>query len=344
MQPVVIPPPKLIQTAGGRVTGAQPVPVSPDEPIDFEPIDEVKSIINSWHMKRGPQQAVAVDALVTNELPTRAVAKVSKAHENTAGRPNSEAAEQLGHFSSSTQPPLTSSAASSPNEEAIIDKLQHSVMEFGLMRDLYPESTWRGDVMTTLEVVQNASQTLAWVDELLDECLADHGITVVAPDLGSDWDQATEISMGDERVAESATRLKTDEVEASSARWLMETTIEIVRWAEDDASAINGPAPNDRDGQMQNSGGKESSETMQPSMKREATSANGSAEMNILPISGGSKRSLASGSQSGFQHLVMASSSKSSAAEACAPIEPVKGECLGYLLGHLKQAREGKSS
>ncbi len=151
-------------------------------------------------------------------------------------------------------------------------------------------------------------------------------------------------------------------------RWLVETTIEIVRLTDETMSdqllATEPPMDCQAQTDLSTMRSTENAKAMPSESAMRAwpsvggvTTASGAVssavstalpvqdvgEPTILNLNQAHGRSLSNNSSTSFQQLVMDGAGREEV-RATLPIEPVKGECLAYLLGHLRQSREGKST
>lgn len=335
--PMIIPPPKLHRTAA-QVESRSRLN-APDEPVLFEPVDEDQQPLNAWHMNHA-----------TGETQYASGSRSPNAHSATA----------KATASPKTPTPTPSSDSFFPQmSEAYSVDSAH-----GQPGQTLPTAPTRPEgVLNSLELAQNTSEVLAWVDDLLDECMAAEGMALVSQDydqsVNSTEPRASSSSDTDAMVGERPTQ----------PRWLLETTIEIVRLTDDTMSdqlfvaeqSMNGSVPSD----SPETRSMESSKVMPAeSMTRAWPGVGGGAiapgsvepamparepgEPTILNLSQANARNRTD-ARTGFQQIVMAGVLKDSVGKELeqrptVPIEPVKGECLAYLLGHLRQSREGKST
>lgn len=341
--PLIIPPPKLHRVAAeadseSRLNG-------PDEPILFEPVADDGQRMGAWHMNHATGEAQ--------------YASSSRSPNANAQSATAKAVTKAAGSAKSASPTPSSDSFFPQISEAY--SVESSLQQSGQTLPIAP--TRPEGVLNSLELAQNTSEVLAWVDDLLDECMAAEGMALVSQDydqsVNSTEPRASSSSDTDAMVGERSTQ----------PRWLLETTIEIVRLTDDTMSdqlfvaeqSMNGSVPSD----SPETRSMESSKVMPAeSMTRAwpgvggAAIAPGSGELavparepgepTILNLSQASARNRTD-PRTGFQQIVMAGVLKDSVGKELEqrptlPIEPVKGECLAYLLGHLRQSREGKST
>lgn len=340
--PLIIPPPKLNRSVADSSAGSHLS--APDEPILFEPISDAQRV-NAWHMHRaaGESQMVPIGAKPDASSESARVAASN-------GRP-----VESTKLSSDEFFPQMSGARSTDQKNST--GRDYEINQLGL-----PPAPQRVEgIASSLLLAQQASDVLAWVDDLLDECMSEEGMTLVP--------QTYEALC--EGTSQSATTADTDSVhtgdKSAQQRWLLETTIEIVRLADD---TMPDQLPDPR-GETEPTIGSQSPASLSETRSKENTkimpaqsmtrawpnvgsvSTPGGAmatpvpvqdlgEPTILNLNHAAGRS--SVQRAGFQQLVMAGVHKEEPPQATLPIEPVKGECLANLLGHLRQTREGKST
>ncbi|MCC6507510.1 MAG: TIGR03546 family protein [Pirellulaceae bacterium] len=315
ISPLIIPPPKLNRAAQPASFQSRVADVDqPDEleRVVFEPVQEVSPIINSWHMGRAAGENQTSDLIASGVGPRSLTA----------------------HASGGTQP-----------ENVHKDSIDSLRSRSGADAEAPPFAFDHGDVVDSLQLAQSASEVLAWVDELLDECLAEEGMTIVThhyDTLHAPVDTA-------EPVDQLDVSPQSDSVsQVSEHPWLMETTLEIVRWA-DDCMTLDHSTAQEFDQHSEWAIGRLSQAEHGQEMLSQQTNAERSFRApsegrSILPMN----VSIAEGqsdphSGADFEHLVMAEALKNPA-PATLPLEPMRGESLGYLLGHLRQTREGKNT
>ena len=354
--PLIIPPPKLHRAAGQSTSDSRLQ--APDEPILFEPIDHARSGggggglkshvqpshsaqgqpqpgVNAWHMQHAMGEAqFAVTGAPSKSLSQSAEVKVG----STAPAQSSKLPGDAFY------PRMTEAAAAGRDEQTT--------------RPLPPAPERPEGVLSSLQMAQSASEVLAWVDDLLDECMAEEGMTLIAEDTESSTSSIFERQTIDDAEMSSPSD------RATGPRWLMETTIEIVRLTDETMSDQSLMAEHSTDCQAQLDlsmprstenpsvmptesmtrawprvgGMNTSSQTTDHGLPVQDT-----GEPTILNLNQATGRTASDG-RTGFQQLVMAGVSREPEQRSTLPIEPVKGECLAYLLGHLRQSREGKSS
>lgn len=340
--PLIIPPPKLHRVAAdadseSRLNG-------PDEPILFEPVADDGQRMGAWHMNHATGEA----QYATGSRSPNANAQSATAKAAAKGAGSAKLASPT--LSSDSFFPQISEAYS------VESSLQQSGQTLPIT-PIRPEG-----VLSSLELAQNTSEVLAWVDDLLDECMAAEGMPLVS----QYYDQA--VNSKEPRASSSDTDAMVGE-RSTQPRWLLETTIEIVRLTDDTMSdqlfvaeeTMNGAVASDspETRSMESSrvmpaesmtrawpgvgGGAIATGSVEPAMP-----ARESGEPTILNLSQASARNRTD-PRTGFQQIVMAGVLKDSVGKdleqrPTLPIEPVKGECLAYLLGHLRQSREGKST
>ena len=363
--PLIIPPPKLHRAAGQSNSDSRLQ--SPDEPILFEPIDHARSSssapkrliqpnhnqpsqvaqtqpqsgVNAWHMQHATGEAQFATA---GALPKSLSQSAEVKFTSTTPAQNSKLPSDVFY------PQMTEAAAAGRDEPAT--------------RQLPPAPERPEGVLSSLQLAQSASEVLAWVDDLLDECMAEEGMTLITQDT-----DASTASIFERQTIDDA-EMSSPSDRANGPRWLMETTIEIVRLTDETMSDQSLMAEHSTDCQAQldlsTQRSMENSSVMPTeSMTRAWPRVGGmttssqttdhglpvqdTGEPTILNLNQATGRTssdgrTASDGRTGFQQLVMAGVSREPEQRSTLPIEPVKGECLAYLLGHLRQSREGKSS
>ncbi len=368
--PLIIPPPKL-NRAVAETRGSERLH-APDEPILFEPIDDAQQRVNAWHMNHAVGQAELIAAdnqrrpLTESAEAASAILPVDKRLAGDARSTNYQASGDAFY------PKMTEASAAGRDRESSAERVP-------------PMPSRPEGVMNSLELAHSASEVLAWVDELLDECMAAEGMTIVAPH--SEKRSSAQASSAAEADGSAS-------ADGSQQRWLLETTIEIVRLTDETMSdqllaaepannssaqspSAHSTSTESKSGQadlaQQDSVQADSAqaESLEPrarenprvmsaeSITRAWPSVGGVAAssgsidtalpmqdageptiLNLNQVTGRSRHE----DRAGFQQLVMASAVKDNEPRPTVPIEPVKGECLAYLLGHLRQTREGKST
>lgn len=313
-QPVesaIVPPPKFVDLPQSTATPAA------DE--DFEPAREVAAIINSWHMGH-------------------AARRQSQSQKITA----------TSGLTSPQEPPQF--ASGHPHRASAADGFQPRPFT-------PPPRPWAGErseIVDSLDLAHNASEVLDWVDDMLKECLPEDGARIINVDPPS---QATGAS-AHVAPAESPHQAGTGADERNDhdqEHWLMETTIEVVRWGDDSPPAIP-PTVTHTPTEAPHAHSSVDAPPIAPASSDEASrdvvaplpQAQG---MPRRPSS--SKDAGRSGARRGWPSIVPF---VQPGAEAKQPpttddhsqqddaTQPPAGECLGYLLGHLRQEREGRSS
>ncbi len=400
VSPSIVPPPKLVALA--RQTSSRLPHVADVDEEPFEPIEAVRPIINGWHIGRYSQRDPQRVSVGSEPGP-----KSSSMHAQATDQPTTQpTTPRAGDYSSAAssfmvQPIGTVDAhelTSKSNEKADDDNffprrsaartLDRAPSE---PRWMQPDSTdalhqsFQKDVMNSLELAQSASEVLAWVDDLLDECLSEEGMTYVLP-------ESEELAETNSSAAPTSTEVDVlPQAESADGRWVMETTIEIIRWADESIPDLSaGQAASDLSARQRSQSAHSNLEQQQTMLATKATqdwnaTGNGLSTLDSLlttltksstdtnasrapmlgiapgtqsdkaqsPVAASAKLQAASGTPSntergaqavtGFQQLVIADGGSRSDQVSTLPIEPVRGECLGYLLGHLRQAREGKN-
>jgi uncharacterized protein (TIGR03546 family) len=302
--------------------------------IVVEPVDAPEAAINDWHMVNpvGTTRPSQFAGAQTRELPRLMV-------------------------------------SSPPAAPTSLDKLQLA----GIADQCAPPQSAVPETHGSLELAQSASEVLAWVDQLLDECLADEGLSVTSeayaggsPGVGSNEHKPhSEIIGASPSASRQLTAVDHDRDSGipsqeghEEERWLMETTIEIVRWA-DQSIAEGRSSTGIRD--AENGGAMPTQESstdatpssleqspaisMAPQPLAQVLAQHSSPTLTVVahPESADDRPAAA------FQHLVIANALSAVAAPISnsvenQSVEPHRGECLGYLLGHLRQTRDGRSS
>lgn len=343
--PLIIPPPKLHRSAAQSSGDARLN--APDEPILFEPIDHAQasshalkshaqasqSGVNAWHM----QHATGETQLASTGAPRKSLSQAAEA--KSSERPSHSRKLSGNEFF----PQMTEAAAVNRDDQA--------------RRELPPMPDRPEGVLNSLQLAQSASEVLSWVDDLLDECLAEEGMTLVTQNM-----EAAANPIFDRQTVDDADMSGLSD--RGGPRWLLETTVEIVRLTDETMSDQLMVAEQSLDCQAQPGISEPRSTESSRAMPTESISRawprvggasaagqvlgttlpiHDAGEPTILNLNQATGRGLAD-NRTGFQQLVMAGVSKETDDRATLPIEPVKGECLAYLLGHLRQSREGKSS
>lgn len=308
---LVIPPPKLALAKTLRMAPSHGVKTSDEEEIDFEPVREVTPIINSWHMTHAASMAHSLQAVGASN-PQRSVA-------STTGLHNSR------QFTSTDR-------MDSRDSVVPIDVGADRMEDVRLV----PPPRPNGDQVDSLQLAHSASDVLAWADDLLDECLAAEGITLVSHNL----EQPQPAKAADEQPT------KFDVIPIASGsddRWLMETTIEIVRWADETTpTQLHEAAPSQiGDTNLEQ---RETMLAQQPSNSWVAAGPSTVGKAADLEQTSPTTETPAGRRPVGFEQIVLASTPRSGPESESGATEPLRGECLGFLLGHLRQTREGKST
>jgi uncharacterized protein (TIGR03546 family) len=276
---------------------------------EYEPAREAAAIINSWHMGLAAEHSAQARAVAASGLP---VAYAS--------------ADQTPKSASSTGSMGSMSFHSSANPSGGTSENSLRPRPFPP-----PPQRERRDVVDSLDLAQSASEVLAWVDEVLEDCLSEDTARIVAHDSSG----ATSI------LDASAHSLPTQGApldDASEQHWLMETTIEVVRWGDGarpetrpDAAQTPEPAQSPASLDAQPPAAPESHadrDSDSDASRRKAGERTGRA---IVPFI-----------QPGWQaKRIPQTKNQSPPTDAT---EAQHGECLSYLLGHLRQEREGRSS
>lgn len=301
---------------------AQVTQATSSDEQDFDPIREVTPIINSWHMAHASSagKSLAVIGSSNSRQPNLSMAKESSLDSRT-------------YLTTRSQETTSVSTASGP----VVQNYETNDDE-----RLVPPGGPTGDSVDSLQLAHSASDVLAWADDLLDECLAAEGMTFVSTDL--------QCSPSNNTQDESPSEFDVSPVAGNhDERWLMETTIEIVRWADDAdttppaesiATKTNGTNLEQRDTMLV----QQSSNTFSTTVANTATFPN-----SAVTDSNGDNANVSQDqpirAQTGYEPQAPASPSTGiTLPSANTSAEPVRGECLGFLLGHLRQSRQGKST
>ena len=365
--PLIVPPPKLHRAVAESVAAAYLM--APDEPILFEPVETDERAqpnghnVNGWHMHRASGEAqYASIAGESKNASQSAQSPLSSAAANKSGMSQTgvhttdqdQAAQLEGHEffpqmrqgSAPAKPGQSSPGGGSQKKDA------NDSINAGLNERVPPMPAAPAGGLSSLQVAQSAGEVLAWVDDLLDECMAEEGMTLLSRD--------------NERLSNSVFQSQsTSDIDSAPSsdspvppRWLLETTIEIVRLTDETMSEQLKASEQSVDCQAQTEllepRSTENSLNMPSETMTRAWPSVGSVSTasNIvsmpLPMQDANEPTILNLNQAAgrapYTQLVMADVNKDAESPATLPIEPVKGECLAYLLGHLRQSREGKSS
>ncbi len=331
----IIPPPKFIKQPSRQSDPVLSRVADSDELLDSQSTAQPEPLINAWHMGYG--------AAKQNQLQTVGVGINEPTRKLAMDEPKA--------------PPLP------PPLRSIAEPNFHSTENHSY------------EAMTSLSIASHADEVLTWVDQVLEECLSEDSLTVMASD-------APEVPhMLECNTATLEQEVVCDPIEVpGNDQWLMETTIEIVRWADesiptDIASSSAASAamiqPKSLNKSMltvvPNSGLSVEASKIASAMPATETAIDQSSKMNApiaTPASGtpatpsvdsddldnrprllnfAQRRDQNNrGPVTGFEHVVLAQSTNETvtSSESGTP----KTECLGYILEHLRQTREGKST
>lgn len=265
-----------------------------DAPEDFDPVREVTPIINQWHM----------GAAAKNRR------RLQTADSRSDSRPRSASVT-----SSAINPPAQGSGP----------RPRRDFLES-------PPPRRTAEISNSLELAQSASDVLAWVDELLNECLVDESATKFAENL-FEVTSAPEASaaVSEAEVVQFDTAVA---AEGDQPQWLLETTIEVVRWAD-------GPSPSEA---VAESGPRTAQADDRETLASAQSDALAQPEPGPVIHSIARREAEDQNNAAHFEHLVMADRTSRPGDRKVASTEVPRGECLGYLLGHLRQTRDGRSS
>ncbi len=377
--PLIIPPPKLQRMPQEFRSDSHRAEL--DEPVVFEPVSQSSSLdstkyeahsqVKAWHVNRDASGRPMAEVMAMDTLPPAKAAQT--------GSRSTVKASAMDLPARKASPQDESAGQSGIGQQGIG---QLGIGQLGLAptgSDQLPPFGALG----SLELAQSASEVLAWVDDLLDECLAEEGMAIVAP-----RPEPTGIS---ESIVDNkhSTDMLGNQESGQQPRWLLETTIEIVRLSDESLvdSLLTSDKSSEPDAQPQPSGqssgtseearardsgnekrsGVMSAESMTrawptvgkvagatstreshspviSSLMSSTSTESDSGEPTILSLNQTSRGSIEKRVSPAFQQLVMAGVDKPGPTQTAAPVEPVRGECLANLLGHLRQSREGKST
>ncbi|MGN6544460.1 MAG: hypothetical protein ACTHK7_05395, partial [Aureliella sp.] len=311
VKPAIVPPPKFVDSP-------QPTAM-PTADEDFEPAREVAAIINSWHMGHAAQKHSQSQKIAAPS----GLASPQEPPQFASGHPHRASAGDGFQPRPFTPPPR-------------------------------PWAGERSEIVDSLDLAHNASEVLDWVDDMLKECLPEDGARFVTVDPPS----KTTGAAAHVAPAESPHQASVGEDERNDhdqEHWLMETTIEVVRWGDDSPPAIP-PTVTQTPTDAPRAQSTVDAPPMTPASSDEASRdvAAPSPQSQGMPRRPSSSKDAGrSGSRRGWPSIVPF---VQPGAEAKQPphaddhtqqddaTQPTAGECLGYLLGHLRQEREGRSS
>lgn len=313
-----VPPPKLLDmpqpAAVPAIVERSPTSTEEDE---FEPVREVAGIINSWHMGHASKKTVQPHILSALSSP-------------------------IAHASPDPIPP---SRSSKHRDDGASDE------GFRPRSFVPPPRPWSGErseIVDSLDLAHNASETLDWVDGMLNECLSEDSTPIIQVDV-----HPSPAAPARNSYPVQEEPLREDDVQQE--HWLMETTIEVVRWG-DDSPPIVPPTvtPKTSHGLPSEAHWTASSPLGQPSLSETSMLNPAQPKSPGLPSRSSDANRPSSnavlGTPPSMGSLAAANGQTKSPAQpgsqAYAPMadEPPRSECLGFLLGHLRQEREGKSS
>lgn len=213
---------------------------------------------------------------------------------------------------------------------------------------------------SSLPPAHTASEVLAWIDEAIDQCMAQEGPSIVSLDPGNSLTAQFVNTQSFAELVHRSRSISDPSASAEAEYWLMETTTEIVRWADESNGTECGTEPN----QKRKLSGNMETNTLQSENRESRTDSNRSAygrsgpdtspqnattiaEHRVIENQGpfsNAKLQAIRRTSTGFEQVVIANTQDGTLERATLPMEPHRGECLGYLLGHLRQTREGRST